>query len=64
MMLKSNYSAAEVFVRQFDVIIRGFNGYNTDQAYAIFPKFMPTKSQAKVRLMVNRRALHCYNNES
>jgi len=40
-----------VYIRNLDVINRGFNGYNTTQALKALPLFMPTLIQAKIRFM-------------
>lgn len=39
------------YVRRLDVVNRGFSGYNTDQALAVFPKILPRPDQAKVRFL-------------
>lgn len=40
-----------MYTRRFDIINRGFAGYNTDQARRVLPNFMPTPEQATVRLI-------------
>ncbi|PGH08978.1 hypothetical protein GX51_01035 [Blastomyces parvus] len=39
------------YIRRFDIINRGFNGYTSEQALAIFPCFFPPVQKARVRLM-------------
>ncbi|EEH40156.2 hypothetical protein PAAG_02211 [Paracoccidioides lutzii Pb01] len=39
------------YVRKFDVINRGFNGYTSQQGLEILPSFFPSPQKAKVRLM-------------
>ncbi|MCJ1469052.1 hypothetical protein MMC07_007684 [Pseudocyphellaria aurata] len=39
------------YIRRLDVINRGFSGYNTSQALAVLPLFMPTVAQAQIRFM-------------
>ncbi|KAG5304213.1 GDSL Lipase/Acylhydrolase [Histoplasma capsulatum G186AR] len=40
------------YIRRFDIINRGFSGYTSQQALAIFPSFFPPVQKAKVRLMI------------
>ncbi|KLJ13112.1 hypothetical protein EMPG_11931 [Blastomyces silverae] len=39
------------YIRRFDIINRGFSGYTSEQALAIFPCFFPPVQKARVRLM-------------
>jgi len=39
------------YMRRFDVINRGFSGYNTNLALNVLPDFMPTLQQASVAIM-------------
>ena len=50
--LKLTLCISKVYIRRFDVINRGFSGYNSAMAKTVLPKFMPTGEQATVRLMV------------
>ena len=43
---------SEAYIRRLDVINRGFSGYNTTQALAILPKFVPSPEQSRVRFML------------
>ena len=42
----------EAVVRRFDVLNRGFSGYNTAAARIIVSQFMPKPEQATVSLIV------------
>ncbi|KAF4314343.1 putative gdsl lipase acylhydrolase family protein [Botryosphaeria dothidea] len=37
----------QAYARKLDVVNRGFNGYNTDKALTVLPRFMPSPGQAK-----------------
>ncbi|KAH7021793.1 GDSL Lipase/Acylhydrolase family protein [Macrophomina phaseolina] len=41
----------QAYARKLDVVNRGFNGYNTEEALKVLPRLMPAPEQAKVRLM-------------
>ncbi|EOD50749.1 putative gdsl lipase acylhydrolase family protein [Neofusicoccum parvum] len=37
----------QAYARRLDVVNRGFNGYNTEKALQVLPRFMPSPGQAK-----------------
>ncbi|OMP83314.1 Isoamyl acetate-hydrolyzing esterase 1-like protein, partial [Diplodia seriata] len=41
----------QAYARRLDVVNRGFNGYNTEKALKVLPRFMPSPDEAKVRIM-------------
>ena len=43
------------YIRRLDVINRGFSGYTAQLGLHILPQFMPSVSQANVRLIVSGR---------
>ena len=51
-MVPNEYDSNIAFIRRLDVINRGFSGYNTSQALAAFPQFMPKPEKASVRFMM------------